>query len=338
MYINFYNCRIIDFLQDKDSQKVRAGIKAVTVWQHKDFWPVLIDIHQSCCRKLQENEEEPSTFSLFFELHEAIVSYSNQDAVNCVQESLNILLEILEEKNMEHKKSILIKLFRVIPARLEFGEILFTLWKDFNLINCYVLEMLLDVSGMEKNNLMEGWRAFLMGTHPRVGSDSPVRILHRKVDALDLIFSQFDTFRRRSIELISNPNFSIWKHDSFKFDKGIFCIAMDVLLTEASNDIVCSIMESCVKECTCHDASFICEYASKVSNPSEKLISNLLDCSTHWNFYVHDPARMALLCMNKLEIDERLSEVVEQPIESLSVFKAVQEGCNNGERRWKSFM
>jgi len=113
---------------------------------------------------------------------------------------------------------------------------------------------------------------------------------------------------------------------------------MGVLLEEAPTDIVCSILEYCVRSCTCRDACFVCEYVARVERPSESLITILLEQATHWNFYVHDPARMALLCFNDPVIDQKLEDILSQTVRSLSVYKPVTEGCDDGTRRWRSFM
>ena len=335
--------RVIEYLQHKDIEHVRGGIKAVTVWQHKDFWEVIQERHEYHCNRLGEYisnsyEVNGDCMIQFFAIHEAVVAFENPDSLTCLQKSYDTICQTLQHQPIL-LQATLSTFFNVIPPKLLYGDLLFAMWRAHDLINVPVLKMLLDVSGKEKEILMAQWQAFLMGTHPRVGADSPVQILRRKIDALDLIFTEFDTIRKRSIELISNPSFGLWNRGNAKqFDKGLFCVAMGVLIIEAPNSIVCTVLEHCVRNCTCHDASFICEYTTQVDTPTYELIASLLKCASHWNFYVHDPARMALLCMNQPSIDKQLEDQLHQPIHTLSVFKPVHEGCLPNERRWKSFL
>ena len=323
---------------------VRGGIKAVSVWTLKAFWPVIAKIHDMHCARLKEYlllTENSEAITLFFAIHEAIVAYDHEESVKCVQKSYDSICEALKDQNPRLLRATLSGFYNVIPNTLSYAEILFTIWKEHSFIKTQALELLLDVSGEEKAAIRELWYAFLMGTHPRVGEDSAVQILTYKVDVLDLIFEEttVDSFRARSVAVLSDPKNPVWERGTARnFEKGMFCVAMSALKAEASEEIVCSVLEHCIRNCTCHDASFVCEYASDIKRPSNGLVEILLERALHWNFYIHDPARMALLCMNSPAIDAQLEALMEQPLSSLSVYKPVTEGCEPLNRRWKSFM
>lgn len=301
-------------------------------------------LHEYHCSKLYEYLIETNNHEamiLFFGIHEAIISYDKKECVDCFQKSYDSICEVLNDKKYSRLLQITLNgFYNFIPVSLQYGELLFTMWEKHSFIKTSVLELLLDVSGNEKRSIRDQWYTFLLGTHPRVGEDSAVQILTHKVDVLDLIFQEFDSFHKRSIAFLSSTNNPIWNRGNGEkhLDKALFCVSMSALMLEAKRSTLCTILEFCVLNCTCHDACFVCEYAAQIDYPSDGLINALLTSSSHWNFYVHDPARMALLCMNSEETDKQLEELLEQPLNALSVFKPVTEGCKDGKRRWRSFM
>lgn len=342
----FCFCSVLSFLEHVSLDFVLGGIKAVTVWQHEKFYSVVLKLHEFHCSKISDyllHHENHDAMMLFFGIHEAIVAFQDQDeCVVCLQKSYDTICSVLHDP--KHSRLLHITLngfYNMIPVSLKYAELLFVMWKKHSFIKTSVLELLLDVSGHEKRLIRNQWYSFLLGTHPRVGEHSAVQILTHKVDVLDLIFEEFDSFHKKSIAFLSHVHNPVWQrgiHGEKHLDKGLFCVAMSSLLLEVNSSVLCSILEFCIENCTCHDACFVCEYAAQVSSPSDALIDVLLERSSHWNFYVHDPARMALLCMNNCEIDKKLEILLNQPVHTLSVYKPVTEGCKDGKRRWRSFM
>lgn len=346
--------RIRRYLDSDQPEILSAGIRAVVAWPHPTFWESVKKTHHKLCQEVACSLAPPGSFAMteataggittalerFYAIHEALGAFQHQLATKCFDHSYQALHQVTQRfRNSRISSAVLTGFLRFIPMSLAYAPLFLQIWKQHGVILPSVLDLLLDVSGEEERQVHASWMSFLMGTHERVGDESAVRILTHQKDVLYLIHKEIPTFRRESALLLSDPMNPAWYIGrGCLCDRGTFARAFDAVLAELSSAIACTLLEHFVKICTCHDASFVCEYTVKLQKPSQELQKALLDKACHWNFYVHDPARMALLCMNDPAVDKQLEEVLQEPLSSLTVYNIVTEGSTTHRRRWRAFL
>jgi len=346
--------RICRYLVSDQPDFLSAGIRAVVAWPHPTFWKSIKRLHAKLCQEVENNLAPPGSFAMtqataggittalerFYAIHEVLGAYPHEQASHYFDHSYQALSQVAQRsRNSRISSAILTGFLRFIPLTLSYAPLFFRIWKEHGVTLPSVLEVLLDVSGEEERQLHTSWVSFLMGTHERVGEDSPVRILTHQKDVLYLIHQELPTFRRASAQLLSDPTNPAWYIGrGCLCDRSTFERAFDTVLSELPSSAACHLLEHFVKICTCHDANFVCEYTTKIEKPSRELQKALLQKACHWNFYVHDPARMALLCMNDPAVDKQLEDVLQEPLSSLTVYSIVTEGSSTHRRRWRAFL
>ena len=336
------------FLGDPRESYFLSAVKAVVRWPRPELWPLLERIHEEQCLRLASFISPPAgsrspgevivsetqiarTLERFFATHEALSAFASK-ATSSFDRSYEALCAALSSTRPRILTATLRAFLRVIPVSEPFVPLLFRLWEEHEVLSVEALKFLLDGSGKARKADHERWLAFLMGTHLRLGADSAVQILRQSSDALILIQQQIETTRSRSAHILCDVSNSAWRLGGGLAESTTFRHAMSAVVQELPCEEACRVLEHFVRNASCHDAAAVCEFAPQTSRPTKGLVDALLEQASHWNFYVHDPARMALLCMNDSVVDSQLEGILGKPISSLSIYSLFQTGCS---RHWK---